>query len=1064
MINYILLFLGSFAIYYGILIFRLGHKRNRLSDYILAMGIACGLWCFGYALMGLTPNLVLAPHFRRLALAGVASFMSFEGLLFIYKAGGGVTIRRIMGVIFAIFSLGCVFIWGADDVRTFYRAGDRTYYVNGTSNGYYYQPIYMAVMTVILLVIYIKWRKNTMFARDKRFQKYLAFTNVFIVLGSFPDTILPLFGINSFPSSPLSAFATYVVMLWICKAYMAFDISDVNMGRHAYTDDHVGFIVFNLEGRLTLANDYALELLGLEEVNNQRFSDLFDLQGQYDKNIYDVIMSQREYEWQFDARKTGKSCRVGMAVVADNNDDPYCIIGAVYDRTAEQEMQERIIEAGEAKSRFLANMSHEIRTPINAILGMNEMIMKECGADTIRGYAQNMNDAGHQLLNIINDILDFSKIQSGMMAIINTDYDLDVLLHKVIIEYRRNAKHKGLTFVYEVDETLPTRVHGDDVRLAQILENLLDNAVKYTSEGSVSFKVKVMSQADDEMVVGFIISDTGKGISEENQTNAGSGLGLAIVRDLTQMMSGEIHSESISGQGTTFTLSIPLRVVAYHQIGDYEGALAEYEADKLNKWNGEFSAPTARILVVDDNKINLNVAEFHLKKTEATVDTAVSGQQAIALAKRNSYQIIFLDHIMPRMDGVETLRRLKEEHLVDDVPVICLSANDFAGAKQMYMDYGFTDYLSKPVKDRCLEKKVYEYLPDEYIHESTEIITGQEDEHCNISVNAIENKEDIISSVEIKMNNDTETAELTHIFVFNPVLADAINIEEIRSYLSSLHNFRYFIFTVIEEGGETELVRKIQHYFEDERLRIYALGGSGTMRNIINGIEDFDRVEVAFCPQGLTNDFLKVFGHGEEYFRDLRRLIAGEVVAIDYIKTTGGIALNTFSLGLDANLGQMLKISRIFSIFGQKVPYIIAFIYSMFISSPDEYEIVIDDTKYEGAYTQIVFGNGNTLGGSFIFDEYTDFRDGLAKILLSGEYQGVAMLPTVMAMVKGDIAKLSEKAILKDASRISIRRRDGGPLTMNFDGEMVIGTEKWEAEIVKRGLRFVLPEGVRIRE
>jgi|GEM_PF-1022307 len=1078
-VNFILLFCGTFALYYGLDFYIQARKTEigKLSFYVLILGIGCALWNFGYAFMGFTTELDKAPLYRQLALTGIVIFMSFEGFLFIYKAGLSKSVFYIFSVIFFILAVGDVTIWGAHDVRSYYRIGDRTLYTSGTSNGYFYQPVYMVVMGITLFVLWSIWRKRTVFERDIRFQKMLFCTNVFIVLGSILDTILPIFGFESFPGSPFGSTLTYLAMLSVLNKYGKYSISKNNLSKFIYEHEHTGFLTFNLHGRLVACNTFAKENLGIDKIKNQRISDLFVLKDETDKEMVAKILEVGDGEWRLKTKKTYAVCSLNFSEALDEFGDPYCIICAIYDRSAEEELLESIRRSGEAKSSFLASMTHEIRTPINAVLGMCEMIQRESTNEEILGYAHNMDQAGGQLLSIVNDVLDYSKIQSNMMDLIPVDYDLRDMIHNLVINYSQAAGAKNIDFKYYVDETLPAYLNGDEVRIQQIIKNLLDNALKYTEIGCVGLEFSNKKLSEDEIELKIIVSDSGKGISKEdqpklfdafiradhnkNQTIAGTGVGLAIVGNLVRMMKGTISIDSDLGEGSIFSITIPQRVVSYHQIGNYEKSLEEYRAEHVTGWNGNFTAPAARILIVDDNSVNLSVAKFLLERTEAKVDTATSGLEAIEMLANESYQLVFLDHIMPGMDGIETIHKIRDEHLAEDIPIIALTANDVAGAKEMYLDYGFQDFLAKPVSKGSLEKKVCDWLPKSYIH-TIDDESNEDKDNAEVKLGHLPEKyEGCMDGNEYVYVDDDYSNQLTHIFIINPIASSTSFVSEIREFLSRTTDLRYFIFSTNSPGSETDMVHKIQQYFAKERLRIYSIGGSGTLRNILNGIEDFERIEVACCPTGLTNDFMKVFGYDQEKFKDIKSLIRGDVKKVDYIKTTGGVCINTFSLGLDANIVIMLEKGRIFSVFGKMFPYIIAFIYSMFISTPDEYEIFVDGRKvYEGSSSQIIFGNGNVLGGTFKFGPPQNITDGKGCVMIGGSYLGFGMMPSVMALVKGNINKLNKTNILSEGNRFSIRRRDGGQLAMNFDGEMVYGIEQWDAEIVNKGLNFVVPKGV----
>ncbi|MDY2847959.1 MAG: cache domain-containing protein [Oscillospiraceae bacterium] len=394
-----------------------------------------------------------------------------------------------------------------------------------------------------------------------------------------------------------------------------------------------------------------------------------------------------------------------------------------------REAADKAINADKAKNNFLANMSHEIRTPINAVLGMNEMIMRESDEPQIVEYAANIQSAGRTLLSIINDILDLSKIESGKMEIVPVEYDVSSLVNDIVNMIRVRAEKKELRFIPEIDEKIPSVLFGDDVRLRQIITNILTNAVKYTPEGYVRLKMTVVQIQDGMLRLEVSVSDTGIGIKEEdmdklftsfqrldqekNRSIEGTGLGLTIVAQLLKMMGSELNVSSVYGVGSTFSFTVEQRIVNAEPMGNYEQRF-KASADSISD-NSSKTAPDVRILVVDDNETNLLVAKSLLKRTLAKVETASSGKACIELLKTNIYDIVFLDHMMPEMDGIETLKKIKEEQLGVGTVFVALTANAIHGAKQTYLEAGFDDYLSKPFTGHDIEKCLFGHISRDMI-------------------------------------------------------------------------------------------------------------------------------------------------------------------------------------------------------------------------------------------------------------------------------------------------------------------------------------------------------------
>ena len=388
--------------------------------------------------------------------------------------------------------------------------------------------------------------------------------------------------------------------------------------------------------------------------------------------------------------------------------------------------------ANKAKSNFLADMSHEIRTPINAVLGMNEMILRESKEEQTLEYASNIKSAGNTLLSIINDILDFSKIEDGKMSLVPVEFDVADWVGGLVNSINERARAKGLELKIDVDESVPSKLYGDDVRLTQIVVNLLTNAVKYTEKGSVTLRIRNSAISDGNVDLRFDVIDTGIGIKPQdmdklfksferieerrNRNIEGTGLGLSIVHKLLGMMDSKLEVNSRYGVGSSFSFAVTLKIVDAEPIGNYE------ERRKLNIHNQSeeehLYAPNARVLIVDDNDMNLKVAKNFMKLFGIKPDTCSSGKETLDVLKTNHYDIIFLDHMMPVLDGIETLRLAKDKELITDTVVIALTANAVVGAKEQYLAAGFNDYLSKPIVVKDIEKTLKNYLPSELIEEA----------------------------------------------------------------------------------------------------------------------------------------------------------------------------------------------------------------------------------------------------------------------------------------------------------------------------------------------------------
>ena len=390
-------------------------------------------------------------------------------------------------------------------------------------------------------------------------------------------------------------------------------------------------------------------------------------------------------------------------------------------------------EANRAKTSFLSNMSHEIRTPINAILGMNEMILRESAEKNTLTYSENIKMAGNTLLGLINDVLDFSKIEAGKIEIIPVDYDLSSVINDLVNMVRVRADEKGLKLIIDIDKEIPKLLNGDEVRIKQIITNMLTNAVKYTEKGSVTFSMGYErdERTSDGIILKVAVSDTGIGIRQEDigrmfskferldekrfRNIEGTGLGMSITWSLLEMMGSGLKVKSKYGEGSEFSFELAQKVVKWDELGDYESAY-RHNAGKRDNYKSMFTARNARVLMVDDNEMNLLVFKSLVKQTLVRTDTADSGDECLKLCDDIKYDIIFLDHMMPGKDGIETLHELREKGgLNADTPVICLTANAISGAREEYISEGFDDYLTKPIDTDKLEKIMLDMLPAERI-------------------------------------------------------------------------------------------------------------------------------------------------------------------------------------------------------------------------------------------------------------------------------------------------------------------------------------------------------------
>ena len=402
------------------------------------------------------------------------------------------------------------------------------------------------------------------------------------------------------------------------------------------------------------------------------------------------------------------------------------------------------VRASETKTNFLANMSHEIRTPMNAILGMDEMILREAkDNEKITRYASDIKSAGNMLLSIINDILDLSKIESGKAELVVSDFEICSVINDLTNIVKKKAEDKGLEFSFNAAEDIPCRFNGDEIRTRQIMLNIINNAVKYTEHGCVKVSLDMERSGDvsaisegDRITLKFTVADTGIGIKEsdmaklfqpfdrleetKNRNIEGTGLGLSIAGTYVELMGGHIDVKSVYGEGSTFTVYMPMTVVNATPIGDFSQRISEMHNGSAAEMP-VVMAPNASALVVDDNEMNLEVIAGLLERTKIRTDLALSGPEGVKMLARRSYDIVFLDQMMPGMDGITTLNKMRAEYDMRGVSVIALTADAVAGAREYYLENGFDDYISKPVKADALENILLEHLPKNLLLSQDEV-------------------------------------------------------------------------------------------------------------------------------------------------------------------------------------------------------------------------------------------------------------------------------------------------------------------------------------------------------
>ena len=864
----------------GISYFIREKNAGSLRYFILIMGFFGALWSGGYGIMGFAESSEDAAVFRAIGLIGIAGFMMAEALMVAYMSELPKRLFRIYASVFGIFA-AMDLLFFIPDYHEFVRINGRMCYYSTNSIGRAVHNAFLAFIAVTMIFIAIVWVHKEKPTRQVYYVRAAILSNLTILVSIIPDTILPLLGKPSFPSSAYGMFLTYMITWFWATRFNAFSITVGNLSQYIYESANTAILILDEHFRLFLVNKYGRELLGIHKIENQKLSELFQSSEEEADRLLAGVLRDNKGVAELVSVHGEVSCSLNFSVARDFHEDPYCIVCFVYDLTKEKNMLEQLVRANEAKSRFLANMSHEIRTPINGILGMDSMLLKECKDEVLREYAKNIQSAGQSLLSIINDILDISKIESGKLEILPIKYELFSILNDCYNLTKAKLQEKPLEFEIRVNENLPSWLYGDEVRIRQIINNFLSNAVKYTKQGKVTFCLDYEQKSDEQIQLVISVADTGIGIREEdlgklftsftrieekrNRNIEGTGLGLNLTKNLVDLMGGEVLVESTYGRGSCFTARIPQKIVDATPMGDfsrrYQQYLSSSDDDTLS-----FSAPQAKILVVDDVEMNLKVIKGLLKETQIQIDTAASGRQCLERVKTTRYDVIFLDHMMPEMDGIETLQNMKllKDNLNREVPVIMLTANAIVGAKEEYIQAGFTDYLTKPIQETELLAMLVKYLPEEHME-----VPGTEE---HMEVPGTEEHMEVPGTEEPGMAVDTRKSEMSRMQQLEKL--EGI---DIRTGLLYCMNDEDFYVEMLGEYLESDLMLDLEQVFSDEDW--------GNYRTLVHALKSTSLTIGAVHLSGQAKELETAAKNGDaDYIRSHHKAVLEE-----YSELIGGI-------------------------------------------------------------------------------------------------------------------------------------------------------------------------------
>jgi len=727
----IILFIFSvLAIVYAFIILWYEERKDTENKLLVAFCSSSAIWSMGFGALIVQTDTEWAYRCRVIGMIGTIMYLITGQMLVSYLSG----MKKRWSNLFNGFAGLGVFVYFLTVER-----GQTIYQLDASGMTYSFKPgpantIYTAYSVLLAVFMFgiSLYMCSSKVKRIRFFGKIFMGVDAVILLGTILDTVFPLLGIPAIPGSTMTQFAGVVVVYVAIRANNRSKINIANMSEFIYYSLSMPVLVYNSGRRLQIANDAAAKFLDI----NQELIPQQDISLGTFFEVEDSIFDFEENRSDADVVciKNEIYCNLAINKIQDRYNDVIGYIIIVTDLSERMKNLQRLEEAKQeaesanrSKSAFLANMSHEIRTPMNAILGFSELLLKMDLSDSVRDYVSDIKNSCLNLLAVINDILDISKLDSGKAELSCSDYDTAALIQEVYHIIEVQARKKGLHFEMNADPRIPSELYGDKTRVRGILINLLNNAVKYTERGSVVFNIRLLKMDEKAVDLEYSITDTGIGLKEsaiehlfdtfarfdtQRNTNIeGTGLGLSIVNGYVKLMGGSIKVDSIYGRGSTFTVTLRQEIV-----DDSPLQLAKARREVKEVVNVEaLKIRDTHVLVTDDNQINLKVIKNTLEYYGLVVDTATCGIDAIEMCENKRYDLVFMDQMMPHMDGIEAMqeiRLLSPHYAVGGAgKIVVLTANAILGVKEELLSKGFDEYLSKPLKFQELEKLLVQIVP-----------------------------------------------------------------------------------------------------------------------------------------------------------------------------------------------------------------------------------------------------------------------------------------------------------------------------------------------------------------
>ena len=732
-LSLLMIFFGTIPFVLGISNFIQEDKHMPVNQYLLFMGVSSFIWDLGMAFFNMQTTVEKAAFWRSIYLVGAFGVIVSASIICGVWLNIPSKIRRyakiyITAGAFISYPIlrnpqTCTFI------RTDYGMSYSPKYAPGVEIYIIYLVSYALIMGAMICYCLLthKSKREIIMSRNCFFVLVLlACSLIFHTFKATPDS-------PAFPSSAIIQSADIIYIFVMARKTRINNITLQNLTDYIYASVKVPILVSNEDGEIKICNTSAVQFFDLPEtvLKHKKIHELFE----FPSDIWNA-KDGNESNLECTCIQNNKICKLKVSHIKDKYGDFLSDIIIVNDMTETYQRMEELRNAkdaaenaNQAKSTFLANMSHEIRTPMNSIIGMSEILLREQLDENIASNILHIHTAGNNLLGIINDILDISKIESGKYEIIESAYNLNTVMLDVINLTKTRLTDKNVRLEYETGANVPSVLYGDALRIKQILINILGNAAKFTHEGSIHFSVNSKPLEDKKVQLSFMVRDTGIGIKEEDlekifgafdQVNAkqnrsiqGTGLGLAISRKLSELMGGTVTVESTYGKGTCFTITLPQEVIDETPLNIESASDNEIKdiKEKIKMTNITINEEKP-VLVVDDNKMNLLIAKKLLESYKLVVDTASGGIEALAKVADKEYSIIFMDCMMPEMDGTETTKRLRELDTAycKNVPVVALTANAISGVREELISQGFDDYLAKPIVTDQLGEIIQKFL------------------------------------------------------------------------------------------------------------------------------------------------------------------------------------------------------------------------------------------------------------------------------------------------------------------------------------------------------------------